>query len=96
MGRIRMVTRTIDVTVVKVMCLNMDTMQGEVRTFEVTGLHENNDNIMKLVKKLYETDTVKPVAVVDVEIKEVLYGMTELEFIKLAKVLPPRSGNKEE
>lgn len=96
MARIKMVTRTVDITVVKVMCLNMESMQGEVCTFEVTGLHENNDIIMKLVKKLYETDTLKPVAVVDTEIKEVLYGMTELDFIKLAKVLPPRTGNKEE
>ena len=96
MGRIRMVTRTVDITVAKVMCLNMESMQGEVCTFELSGLYNDNDSVMKNVKKLYETDTIKPVAVVDTETKEVLYGMTELDFIKLAKVLPPRAGNKEE
>lgn len=96
MARIRMVTRTIDVTVTKVMCLNMDTMQGEVCTFELSGLYDNSEVIINAIKKQYETDTIKPVAVVDTEIKEVLYGMTELDFIKLAKVLPPRTGNKEE
>lgn len=96
MARIKMVTRTVDITVVKVMCLNMESMQGEVRTFELTGLYNDNDSVIKDVKKLYESDIIKPVAVVDTETKEVLYGMTELDFIKLAKVLPPRTGNKEE
>lgn len=95
MARIRMVTRTVDVTVTKVMCLNMDTMQGEVCTFEVSGLYDNSEAIIKAIKKQYETDTMKPVAVVDTEIKQVLYGMSEQDFIKLAKILPPRSGNKE-
>ena len=51
------------------------------------------DNVAALsaVKKQYETDDFKPTAVIKSETSELLYGMPETEFIKLAKILPPRS-----
>ena len=90
-----MVTRTVVVTVAKVMCVDVTTAQVQVTNLELSGSFDTTEATMKAIKKLYETDTFKCVSVQEVEEKEVLYGMKEVDFIKLAKVLPPR-GSKEE
>ena len=95
MARIRQVTRTIEVTEVEVMCLNTTTCKVSIKTFEVTGKHDNAKALEK-VRKLHETSEFKCVAVQSNVTKEVLYGMLEEDFIKLAKVLPPRTGNNEQ
>lgn len=94
MARERMVTRTVMVTEVVVMCLNVTTAQVEINTYELTGSYDDNATALKTVKKLYETDELKCVTVQEMVGKEILYGMPEIEFIKLAKVLPPRGTNK--
>ena len=91
MARERMVTRTVTLTVVDVMCLDVTNAQVQVETYELGGSFADFDSILKVVKKLYETDTFKCVAVQGANEKEVLYGMSEQEFITLAKILPPRS-----
>lgn len=95
MARVRMVTRTIEVTEVEVMCLNTTTCEVSIKTFEITGKHDNAKALEK-VRKLHETNEFKCVAVQTNITKEVLYGMPEDDFIKLAKVLPPRSSNNEQ
>ena len=95
MARVRMVTRTVVVTTAEVMCLDVNTAEVQIKAYELSGTYEDNNVILKALKKLHETDTYKVVAVQEVSEKEVLYGMEEIEFIKLAKVLPPR-GTKEE
>lgn len=96
MARVRMVTRTVVVTVVEVMCVDVTTAGVQIKELELSGSFTDNETILKALKKLYETDTFKVVAVQDVDEKEVLYGMEEIEFIKLAKVLPPRSKTETE
>ena len=95
MARERMVTRTVIVTEVKVMCVEVTTAQVQIATYQLSGSYDSKDSVLKAIKKLYETDTFKCVAVEESTELEVLYGMPEIEFIKLAKVLPPR-GSKEE
>ena len=51
---------------------------------------------MKQVSKVIDNDERKAVHIVDKEEVETLYGLTEQEFIQLAKVLPPRSANSSE
>ena len=94
MARVRMVTRTVVVTGVQVMCLEVTKAEVQVKNYELSGTYESNEVILKALKKLYETDTFKVVAVQEVDEKEVLYGMEEIDFIRLARVLPPR-GSKE-
>lgn len=96
MARERMVTRTVVVTNVEVMCVDVLTANVAIQTFELSGTFSDNDVVLKAVKKLYETDTFKCVAVQGTEENEVLYGMPEIEFIKLAKVLPPRGTKAEQ
>lgn len=96
MARVRMVTRTVTVTTVGVMCLDVTTAEVQITNFEMSGTYADFDSALKAVKKVHETDTFKCVAVQHMTENEVLYGMTELEFIQMAKVLPPRGANSTE
>ena len=92
MARIPMVTRTITVTRVIVMCL--DVQLGEPCNISVTvsRTYKDDEALLKVAKPLIESENpnLKAVHVVDKEEIETLYGMTEQEFMKYAKVLPPR------
>ena len=96
MARMRMVTRTVNENTYTCMCV--DTVSAEIanKDFVVGVEFETEDTALKHFQKLYNKDTFKVVAVVAHSVKEILYGMPESEFIRLAKVLPPRSGEKSE
>ncbi len=96
MGRIAMVTRTINYTEVTALTVDLSniteagTPLTENKVFTLSGTYAELDKLMKALKKEYETDTLKVVAVMSTDVKEKLYGMTEQEFMALAKELPPR------
>lgn len=90
MARERMITRTVTEVTVKVMCVNVETAQVEVVDFKVYGNYENIDVILKTLKKQHETDNYKLIKVENAHTTEKLYGMTEQQFIELAKELPLR------
>lgn len=96
MARVRMVTRTVVVTVAEVMCVDVTTAEVQIKKLEMSGSFADNDTLLKAIKKQHENDSFKCVAVQGTEEKEVLYGMEEIEFIKLAKVLPPRAKTEAE
>ena len=96
MARERMVTRTVSVSNVEVMCLDVTTAEVQVKHYKMNGEYTDFATALKAVKKVHETDSFKCVNVMAITMEEVLYGMTELEFIRMAKVLPPRTGNKTE
>ena len=91
MARERMVTRTVEVNTYSVMTCNVDTAEAGVMDFKC-GMIPQSVEPLKHLKKLYETDTLKLVAIVSRETETVLYGMPEKEFIAAAKILPPRPG----
>lgn len=95
MARERMVTRTVTTTTCEVMCVNVTTAEVKVKDYILTG-EQTEPTALKLLKKLYETETEKIVTVNSVSLNETLYGMSELDFIKLAKVLPPRTKTEQE
>lgn len=95
MARERMVTRTVTTTNCEVMSVNVTTAEVQVKDYTLTGEH-TKETALKQLKKLYETETEKIVTVNSVSLKETLYGMSELDFIKLAKVLPPRTKSEQE
>lgn len=96
MARIPMVTRTITTTKVNVMCLDVQAGEPFNQVVTVPRTYKNNEELLKKVKPLIETDTVKAVHIVDTDEIETLYGMTEQEFIQYAKVMPPRNGAETE
>ena len=96
MARIPMVTRTIVATKANVMCLDVQSGEPFNKVVTVPRTYKDNEALLKKVKPLIETDTVKAVHIVDIEEIETLYGMTEQEFIEHAKVLPPRNTTEKE
>jgi hypothetical protein len=94
MARIAMVTRTVFSQEVEVLCMNVAEVKVETKTVSVLGSISDESALLKVVKSKIETDTLKPVHITKITEKETLYGIPEEEFIKLAKVLPPR-GTKE-
>ena len=96
MARIPMVTRTIITTRVNVLCLDIEHAEPCNRVITIPRTYKDEDAILKKVKPLLETDTLKVVHVVDTEKEETLYGMAEQEFIELAHPVLDRSGKTEE
>lgn len=96
MARVPMVTRTITTTKAIVLCLNIE--QGEPYNVSVIvpRTYKDEESLLKKIKPMVETDTVKAVHIVSTEQVETLYGMTEQNFVEHAKVLPPRNASVDE
>ncbi len=90
MARVPMVTRTITATKVNVMCLDIESGEPCNKDTLVLRTYKDDEALLKKVKEVLETETLKPVHIVDKKEIETLYGMTEQEFIEHAKILPPR------
>ena len=95
MARKRMITRTVEQTTAQVMTLDVTTAEVQVRTYDIGGKYTDED-LLKNLQKIFQTDTLKLVHVESQICKEVLLGMDEEDFIRLSKVLPPRTTNKVE
>ena len=92
MARTPMVTRTIVTTKVNVMCLDVQAGEPCNKVITVPRTYKDDEALMKKVRPLLETETLKAVHIVDKQEIETLYGMTEQDFIEHAKLLPPRNG----
>ena len=79
MARKRMVTRTIMQT----------TAEVKINKYDIGGEYTDSELLTKL-QEIFQTDTFKLVHIENQSCKELLLGMDEDEFIRLAKVLPPR------
>lgn len=91
MAREPQVTRTITTTKVVALVANTVTREMEEREFILPRTYADDKKLAKAVEKAIIDETIKFVSVVDKEVQETLYGMTEQEFIAVAKVLPPRT-----
>lgn len=89
MRKEKLITRTITVSECEFMCVDVETANVEVITAELTGKLDN-ETALKLYKSAVESETFKVVACQSISYTEQLYGMTEKEFIKHARILPPR------
>lgn len=92
MARSPMVTRTITTTKVNVLCLDIEHAEPCNRVVTIPRTYKDEEAILKKVKPLLETETLKVVHVVFTETEETLYGMTEQEFVELAHPLLDRTG----
>lgn len=91
MAREPQVTRTITTTKVVALVANTITREMEEREFILPRTYADDKKLAKAIEKAIIDETIKFVSVVDKEVQETLYGMTEAEFIAVAKVLPPRT-----
>lgn len=91
MARIPHVTRTIKATHATLMCVDTETAEVFNKDVVLPRTYEGVNDMLKAAKKVAETGTCKVVTVVAHSVTETLYGMTEADFIKYAKPMPPRS-----
>ena len=96
MARERMITRTVEVNTFEVMTVNVETADVQIREFKLYGEYDKKKDALTLLKKQYETETLKLVNITNHSVKTVLYGMPERMFIELSEVLPSRGANNEE
>ena len=91
MARERMITRTVFSTNYNVMVVNMESKSVESITVSIPSGDTLTDKAReKALKSLIPEGTLF-VSITGETTTETLYGMTEQEFIRLAKVLPPRT-----
>lgn len=88
MARERMVTRTISNANATVMVANPQTATLENITVQMGGITDKTE--MEKILRKQDTETRKFVAIVSVEIIEQIWGMTEAEFMKHAKIIEKR------
>ena len=93
MAKERMVTRTLTITTVEVITVDITTATTGKCVYDIVGDH-TFDTALKAVKELYETETTKIVTITDLVLNDYLYGIPESDFIKMAKILPPRNTTK--
>ena len=96
MARVPMVTRTIIATKANVMCLDVQAGEPFNKVVTVPRTYKDKESLLKKVKPIIETDTIKAVHIVETEEIETLYGMTEQDFMEHATVLPPRNASEKE
>lgn len=89
MARIPMVTRSFKVTKVNVLCLDVIKAEPFNQLVVLPTTYKDTDKLMKAVRKEVDNDNVKAVHIVDTTVEDVMYGMTEQEFINHARLLDP-------
>lgn len=95
MARKRMVTRTVEQTTAQVMTLDVTTAEVQVCTYNIGGKYSDED-LLKKLQKLFQTGTFKLVHIETQRTEELLLGIPEDEFIRLAQVLPARNKSERE
>lgn len=95
MARERMVTRTVSTTTIDVLVINIDTSEVGTKSFVLgQNMVKDEKTMLNNAQKMLDDETGstiwKCVAIKNIEEEETLYGMTEQDFLKYAKVLPPR------
>lgn len=96
MARQRMITRTVGITRITAVVLNVNTLDSHVQTFTVSGKYEQGTKELKSLLASKNTDDLMWIKAESVVYEEKLYGMTEEEFLTHAKELPPRTGKADE
>lgn len=87
MARKPMITRTILSTKVTTLSINLETAEPYNETFILPRTYKDDKTILKILSKSHDDDQHKIVAVVATEVMQKKYGMTEQEFIDVAKEL---------
>ena len=93
MARVPSVTRTIQTTKCKVLCIDVENERPFTQEVVLPRTYKDERSMLKKIKPMLESETVKVVHVQDFVVESTLYGMTEEEFISVAQVLPPRKEN---
>lgn len=91
MARQPQVTRTIQTTKAKVLCIDLVNEQPFTKEVVLPRTYKDERSMMKKLKPMLDSETVKVVHVQSFVVESTLYGMTEEEFISMAHILPART-----
>ena len=91
MARIPQVTRTIQTTKARVLCLDLVEKKPFEKEVTLSRTQKTEKDMMKKISMIVDSDTVKAVHVISSEVEETLYGMSEQKFIENAEILPARN-----
>ena len=91
MARQPQVTRTIQTTKCKVLCIDLVNEQPFTQEVVLPRTYKDERSMMKKLKPMLDSETVKVVHVQSFVVESTLYGMTEEEFILAAHILPART-----
>lgn len=85
MAREPRVSRTIKTTEVTILCLDLETAEPYHRDLSLPRTYKTDDDILKAASKQINDASHRAVHVVDKEIKQRLYYMSEATFLQHAK-----------
>lgn len=94
MARQPIVSRTIQTTKANVLCIDVQNEQPFTKEVVLPRTYKDERAMLKKIKPMIESDTIKVVHVQNFAVESTLYGMTEEEFIHYAQILPPRKTNE--
>lgn len=89
--RVPMITRTIQTTTAKVMCLDVTSGSTTIQEFKLPRTYKDSKAILKALADK-NTDTMKLVHVVDSTVTGQLYGMPESKFMEVAEPINKAPG----
>lgn len=95
MARQPMVTRTITTTRVKALVVDITTSQTSEKDFVLPRTYKDDISVLKTAEKMFNTEAQKIVHIISAQVETCLYGMSENEFVQLAKPLPAREANND-
>ena len=82
MAKQPMVTRTITTTIATILCLDIEIGEACNRTVTLPRTSKKEKEILHAAEKALESEpSIHPVHVVNLEVKETLYGMPESVFL---------------
>lgn len=87
MARKRVVSRTIKGLQVTTMTLNIVTAEPGNATYTIGNSFKDDEKLLSYIKKVYDSDETKNVAIVDKTVTCVKYEMNEDDYIKAARVV---------
>jgi hypothetical protein len=95
MARVALITRTVKRQHIKAIALDLNTNQSATVELTVPQGVKSEKDIIKYVDERTD-EHIKPVKVIEAEIIESRYAMSEDDFINLAQEIPLRGANTEE
>ena len=96
MAREPMITRTIQTTSVNLLCVNTNDGTTFTYTMKLPRTYKDDKHILKVAEKFINDETIKAVKVIEANVEQTLYGMTEAKFLETAEVLPTRTTKSNE
>lgn len=84
------ITRTITTTVCEVFCVDKKSKETFTTTVILPRTYKDETAMLNAAYAAIDSDDVRAVSIEKYEVKNELRGMSEADFIKYSKVLPPR------